>query len=96
MPASDNLNNDLFGPLYHGTETELPPRARKILPYRQYDPDSAYAGMKVAFATRDIDEAKAFGSHVYEVEADKHTLEGFGRTVYSEKGFKIKRKLSGE
>ena len=85
MSASDHINIQLF----HGTLQELSPKARKIRPYLQGPDSGGYAGQKVAFATSDLDEAKRFGPHVYEVSHDEHSQEGWGNTFYSEKGFNI-------
>lgn len=89
MSASDHLSLQLF----HGTPQELPSKTRKIKPYIQGPDSGGYAGQKVAFATSDLDEAKRFGSHVYEVSHDEHSQEGWGSTFYSEKGFNIIRKV---
>lgn len=81
--------------LYHGTNVEFSPKTRKVRPFTNSSDESGYgSGMKVAHATTDLDEARQYGQHVYEVDPDEHTHEGFGPTaVYSEKGFKIIKKV---
>ena len=71
----------------------FPPRTRKVRPSLQSGETGGYEGQRVAFATSDLGEAKEYGPHVYEVAHDEHTQEGWGNTYYSEKGFKILRKL---
>lgn len=105
MAANDNLSEQFanYGAylkaknikLYHGTQEPFSKRARKVHPMPSDGVVGGYEkGWRIAHATTDIEEARLYGPHIYEVDPDEHTEEGYGSTaVFSEKGFKIIRKV---
>jgi hypothetical protein len=78
-----------LGPLYHGSNI-YPLEDNFVYPVEQ-GPDTSYGGQSIAFATHDLENAKNYGQYVYEVEPADDAEEGWGKEVYSEKGFKVKR-----
>jgi hypothetical protein len=90
MAASDNLSEGQFGPLYHGTDVE---HLDGDTIYPSLQEGNNYEGQTVAFATTSLENARNYGKHVFEVEAPDDATEGWGTEVYSEKGFKVKRKI---
>ena len=78
-----------LGPLYHGSNIH-PLEDNFVYPVEQ-GPDTSYGGQSIAFATHDLENAKNYGQYVYEVEPADDAQEGWGKEVYSEKGFKVKR-----